>query len=117
MVLKASGPSLVSSQVEVNMVGQVQRCCCCHCAFIFVHCSNPHHLINADNTAVKSVRSVVLCKLIFFPIEFEFAVSNSVCHPANDGTKVGILLDLPQRCTLPCRQSQALYPLHPLLEK
>ena len=22
---------LVSSQVEVNMVGQVQRCCCCHC--------------------------------------------------------------------------------------
>ena len=23
---------LVSSEVEVNMVGQVQRCCCCHCA-------------------------------------------------------------------------------------
>ena len=34
---------LVTSQVEVNMVGKVQRGCCCHCA-----CKNLKSLITLD---------------------------------------------------------------------
>ena len=34
---------LVTSQVEVNMVGKVQRGCCCHCA-----CKNLKPLITLD---------------------------------------------------------------------
>ena len=43
MMIVTKTMHLVTSQVEVNMVGKVQRGCCCHCA-----CKNLKSLITLD---------------------------------------------------------------------
>ena len=55
----------------------------------------PTHLIKPSDSSMQAVGPVVNGQLILLPIQRERSFGNSVGHPANHCSKVGLLLEVP----------------------
>lgn len=55
------------------------------------------HLIKAPDSSMQTVGPIVNGQLILLPVHRECSFGNSVGHPANHCSKVGLLLEVPCR--------------------